>query len=100
LDGPDAVRHLPAILGLERLNCVQWIQGAGQPLPSQWLPLLQRIQSGGKSVQLYYAGAHGGEADFAQELDALCGGLDRNKLFVVIEARSVEEAEALVRQVS
>jgi hypothetical protein len=100
LDGPDAVRHLPSILGIGRLNCVQWIQGAGQPLPSQWLPLLQKIQAGGKSVQLFYAGAHGGDADFVQELDVLCNGLDRNRLFVVIEARSVEEAEALVRQVS
>jgi hypothetical protein len=98
LDGPDAVRHLPTILGLEHLNCVQWIQGAGQPLPSQWLPLLQRLQAAGKSVQLFYAGAHGGGADFVQELDALCASLDRNRLFVVIEARSVEEAETLVRR--
>jgi hypothetical protein len=98
LDGADAVRHLPTILGLEKLNCVQWIQGAGQPLPSQWLPLLQRIQAAGKSVQLFYAGAHGGDADFGRELDVLCSGLDRNRLFVVIEAKLAEEAEALVRR--
>jgi hypothetical protein len=100
LDGPDAVRHLPTILGVESLPCVQWIQGAGQPLPSQWLPLLQRIQAAGKSVQLFYAGSHGGDADFAKELDALCSNLDRTKLFIVMDARSVEEAEALVKQVS
>ena len=98
LDGPDALRHLPRLLDIGALNCIQWIQGAGQPLPSQWLPLLQRIQGAGKSVQLLYAGAHGGDADFARELDALCGALDRNRLFVVIEAGSVEEAEALVHR--
>jgi predicted ferric reductase len=82
------------------LTCVQWIQGAGQPLPSHWLPLLQRIQAAGKSVQLFYAGSHGGDADYAAELDALCSNLDRTKLFIVMDARSVEEAEALVKQVS
>lgn len=97
LDGADAVRHLPRILEIEELDCIQWIQGAGQPPPSQWRPLLQRIQDAGKSIQLFYAGAHGGDADFARELDALCGALDKNRLFVVIEARSVEEAEALVQ---
>ena len=35
LDGPGAVRHVPLLLRLERLDCIQWIQGAGKPLPSQ-----------------------------------------------------------------
>jgi len=96
LDGPDAVRHLPRLLELKELNCIQWIQGAGQPHPSHWLPLLKRIQDGGKSVQVFYAGAHGGDADFVKELDALCGALDKNRLFAVIQAHSVEEADALV----
>jgi len=98
LDGADALRHLPTLLAIKELNCIQWIQGAGKPLPSQWLPMLQHIQAAGKSVQLFYAGAHGGEADFDRELDALCSGLDRHRLFVVIEARSVDEADALIRK--
>lgn len=52
LDGPGAIRHLPKIMELPRLNCVQWIQGAGRPLPSQWVDLLRQIQASGKSVQL------------------------------------------------
>ncbi|MBN2577752.1 MAG: hypothetical protein JXB10_02085 [Pirellulales bacterium] len=97
LDGAGALKHLPRLLEIERLDCIQWIQGANQPLPSQWLELLNRIQAAGKSVQLFYAGAHGGNADFRREMEALLGALDPRRLFLVIEARSVEEADTLVR---
>jgi hypothetical protein len=97
LDGPGALKHLPRLLEIERLDCIQWIQGAGQALPSQWLELLQRIQASGKSVQLCYAGSHGGDADFRHEIETLCRALDPRRLFFFIEARSVEEADELVR---
>ena len=97
LDGAGALKHLPRILEIERIDCIQWIQGAGKPLPSQWIELLQRIQAAGKSVQLFYAGAHGGDADFQQEVEILCDALDPRRLFLVIEARSVAEADRLVR---
>jgi len=96
LDGPDAIRHLPRILELEDLNCVQLIQGAGNPFPSQWLDLLRQIQDSGKSVQLCYSPTHGGEADLQYELKVLCNGLDRNRLFFWAGADSVETAERLV----
>lgn len=97
LDGPDAIRHLPLLLGLEKLNCIQWIQGAGHPLPSRWLDLLQQIQAVGKTVQLCYAGSHGGDADFFEEIEILCTHLDPCRLFFNIQVDSVEKADALVR---
>jgi hypothetical protein len=97
LDGPGAIRHVPLLLRLERLNCIQWIQGAGSPLPSEWVDLLQRIQAGGKSVQLYYGTGHGGEADLKHELDVLCGALDPTRLFIVASADSAQTADDLVR---
>jgi hypothetical protein len=97
LDGPGAVRHVPLLLRLERLNCIQWIQGVGSPLPSQWLDLLRRIQSGGKSVQLYYGKNHGDAADLKRELDILCGALDPNRLFIWAIMDSAERAEDVVR---
>jgi hypothetical protein len=95
LDGPGAVRHVPWLLQLDRLHCIQWIQGAGQRPPSQWLPLLRQIQAAGKSVQLYYGGTHGGDADLKNELDILCGALDPNRLFIWAETQSAEEANAV-----
>jgi hypothetical protein len=99
LDGPGAIRHLPRLLEIESLDCVQWIQGAGAPLPSQWLDLLRRIQDGGKTVQLMYSGAHGGGADFRAEIDALCGALDPSRLFIAADVDSREKADFIVRHV-
>lgn len=96
LDGPGAVRHVPMLLQWERLDCIQWIQGAGNPLPSQWLDLLRRIQAGGKSIQLYYGGDHGGNADLKHELGVLCGALDPTRLFIWATVDSAETAEGIV----
>jgi hypothetical protein len=97
LDGPDAVRHLPEILKLEKLNCVQWIQGAGQPYPSEWLDLLKQIQNAGKSVQLVYVPGHGDDADLTKEIDILCHELEPTKLFFWAIVNTVEKADALVK---
>ena len=93
LDGPGAIRHVPLLLRLDRLNCIQWIQGASRPWPSQWLDLLRRIQAGGKSVQLYYGEGHGGDADLKREMDVLCGALDPTRLFIWATADSAQTAE-------
>ncbi|MFA6561336.1 MAG: hypothetical protein WCV00_05455 [Verrucomicrobiia bacterium] len=97
LDGPGALRHVPLLLQWERLDCIQWIQGAGNPLPSQWLDLLRRIQAGGKSIQLYYGGDHGGDADLKHEMDVLCGALDPTRLFIWANTDSAQTAEDIVR---
>ena len=82
---------------IESLDCIQWIQGAGAPLPSEWTGLLRRIQDAGKTVQVMYFGAHGGHADFRREIDALCGALDPSRLFIAADVDSVEKAEFIVR---
>ncbi|MEI6385943.1 MAG: hypothetical protein WCQ50_04860 [Spirochaetota bacterium] len=96
LDGPGALQHLPRLLEIGKIDCIQWIQGAGAPLPSNWLPLLKRIQDAGKSVQLFYGGAHGGKADFGAEIDALCGALDTSRLFIAAVLDTPEAARFVV----
>jgi hypothetical protein len=97
LDGPDAIRHIPRLLEIERLDAIQWIHGAGQPAATHWLELLKRIQQAGKSVQVYYGPTHGDEADTVEELKILCRELDPNRLFFWANLSSVEEAEALMK---
>ena len=99
LDGPGALQHLPRLLEIESLDCIQWIQGAGAPLPSTWTVLLKRIQDAGKSVQVLYSGAHGGSADFRREIDVLCAALDPMRLFIAADVDSVETADFIVRHV-
>ncbi len=53
LDGPDAIRNLDTLLDLPELHAIQWVPGYGQEEIIQWIPLIQRIQSKGKSVQVH-----------------------------------------------
>jgi succinate dehydrogenase flavin-adding protein (antitoxin of CptAB toxin-antitoxin module) len=96
LDGPGALRHLPRLLEIEELDCVQWIQGAGNPPPSQWLSMLKLVQEAGKSVQVYYGPSHSDDADLEDELAALCRELDWRRLFFWAVVPSVQRADALV----
>ncbi len=98
LDGPNAARHVPTLLSIGELDCIQWIQGAGAPLPSQWIPLLRQIQDAGKSIQVYYGPSHGDDADLPAELVALCEHLDPRRLFFWATVSSVEEADNLVNR--
>ena len=101
LDGPTALQHLPRLLEIERLHCIQWVQGAGKPLPSEWIPLLKQMQDGGKSVQLLYGGYSGlhQATDISREIGVLCRELDPTRLFIYVDADSVEMADFVERTV-
>ena len=47
LDGPDAVKHVDALLELEQLQAVQWTAGAGKPdvTDPQWFSMYDKIRS-------------------------------------------------------
>jgi len=50
LDGPDAIRHMQAILQVKQLDAIQWVPGAGAPPVREWLAMLKGIQKAGKGV--------------------------------------------------
>ncbi|MCG3207624.1 MAG: hypothetical protein FOGNACKC_01224 [Anaerolineae bacterium] len=52
LDGPDAIRHVEALLEIEELDAIQWTPGAGQPQGGdpKWYNLYKRIKAGGKAI--------------------------------------------------
>ena len=52
LDGPGAFQHLDTLLDLPELQAIQWVPGAGHTEITQWIPLIQQIQSKGKGVQV------------------------------------------------
>jgi hypothetical protein len=55
LDGPDAVRHLDLLLEIPELDAVQFVPGAGNEDLARWMPVYQRIQAAGKSMQIVEA---------------------------------------------
>ena len=90
LDGPNAIRHLDALLALPRLTGIQWVPGDGAPPMSQWVRLLRRIQAGGKRLVL------GCEA---WEVETLLAELEPEGLLLSTSCASEEEARDLLRHV-
>ncbi len=52
LDGVGALPHLDMLLGIESLVGIQWVPGAGQSGPQDWLDVLGRIRGAGKLCQV------------------------------------------------
>jgi len=53
LDGIGELNHLDQILSIPNLRGIQWIPGAGQPEPEEWLDVLKKIRDAGKLCQVY-----------------------------------------------
>jgi succinate dehydrogenase flavin-adding protein (antitoxin of CptAB toxin-antitoxin module) len=97
LDGPEAIRHLPRILEIEKLHTVQWVHGNGRPPHSHWIDLLKQIQSAGKAVQVCYNLHYTIEVvNVFDDAALLCAELDPNRLFIGADVASADEADALV----
>lgn len=66
LDGPDAIKHVPALMEIEELDALQWTCGAGKPDGGceKWYPIYDQVREAGKGlwIQLY----DGGPADWAE----------------------------------
>jgi hypothetical protein len=92
-DGPDAIKHLDAVLTLEGIKAIQWTPGAGQERTSshRWLPHYKRIQAAGKCLYLL--------ADI-DEVEILLRELSSRGLYIRTYAGSQEEACDLLRQVA
>jgi hypothetical protein len=68
LDGPDAARHIDALLELDELQAIQYTPGAGTPSALAKLPMCRQIQLAGKSVLVFCPSEE--VLDVCQELDA------------------------------
>ena len=52
LDGPDAVKHIDALMEIEELDALQWTYGACQPDggDEMWYPLYDKVFEAGKAL--------------------------------------------------
>ncbi len=91
-DGPDALKHLGALLELDDLRAIQWTAGAGQePAASpRWIPYYRRVQAAGKCLILPFVEIG--------EVERLLAELSSRGLFLATWASSEEEAGDLLRR--
>jgi len=50
LDGPDAARHVKALLSVPAIDAIQFTPGAANPSAIPWIDMFRTIQSAGRSV--------------------------------------------------
>ena len=94
LDGPDAIRHVDALLDIQKLDLIQWVPGTrhGEPQfgnPLNWIDLYRRIQQGGKKVIVYCS---------PDQVKPLLDKLDRNRVYLSLYCPDESAAEAVLRE--
>lgn len=87
LDGPGQLRHLDCLLGMERLDGVQWVPGAGSPGCARWPEVYRKIAAAGKKIQIVDGGV--------ETIDAIAAqiGTTRGLHHIGIRAGVDEEAD-------
>lgn len=91
LDGPGALRHLDTLLDIPKLDAIQFVYGDGAKPASRWMHVFQRIQNAGKNLHATIE---------PQEVDFFIENLRPEGAMLQIEARSVEEADAILAKIA
>jgi len=91
LDGPGALRHLDTLLGIDALDAIQFVYGAGNEPASRWLHVYKRIQDAGKNIQVHVE---------PSDIDPFMQALRPEGVMMTTWAASVEDAEALIAKVA
>jgi len=82
LDGPDAIKHAPAIMEIENLNALQWTCGEGNPDAGseRWFSLYETVLDAGKNLWLMIY--DGGPEDWAKSAARLVKRYGPDKFFL------------------
>lgn len=98
LDGPDAIKHLDALMEIEELNALQWTAGAGQPDggSEKWYPIYDKVRDAGKS--LWIALYDGSIQDCMDKADLLVKRYGSQGMYLIFPEMEEEEAQNLLRK--
>jgi hypothetical protein len=91
LDGPGALRHLDSLLGLDSLDAVQWVHGAGNGSPADQIVIYKKIQKANKGIQIMDAGV--------KDVPILTEHLDPHGVWLKVEVKNEDEARWVLSQV-
>jgi hypothetical protein len=98
LDGPDAIKHVDAIMEIKELDALQWTCGAGQPDGGceRWYPIYDKVRAAGKSlwIQLY----DGDVKEWIASSEKLIKRYGTEGLFLLFPDMEEDTAEQLLQQ--
>jgi hypothetical protein len=91
LDGPNALRHLDALLALPELNGLQWTYGAGNGPAHKWMDVYRKAQDAGKCLEILCANL--------ADAEAFIGALRPEGVWLAVGGScSLDEAQAFLRK--
>lgn len=98
LDGPDAIKHLPAILELEKIDAIQWTPGAGKPDggSEDWYPIYDMVKRAGKS--LWISITDGDYDDWIRKADRIVKRYGPDGLYILFPIMDLEPARELIKK--
>lgn len=89
LDGPGVANHLDAVLGMEDVHAIQWVQGVAEHQPIMpWIPLIKKIRAAGKAVIVDLSPA---------ELEGFMDEMSPEGLFLWVGADGDEQERDILR---
>ena len=96
LDGPDAIKHLPALMEIDGIDALQWTAGSYNPdgTHEQWFSIYDQARRANKGlwVQVYT----GGVDDWIRRIDALVARYGSNALFLCFPDMDMASAEKII----
>ncbi|MFV0528890.1 MAG: trimethylamine corrinoid protein 2 [Lachnospiraceae bacterium] len=96
LDGPDAIRHMDALMEIDGIDALQWTSGDAGPdgTLEDWDVIYDKARAAGKSlwVKVY----SGGFEDWIKNVDRIVQKYGSHSLFLLFPEMSLEQAETLL----
>jgi hypothetical protein len=83
LDGPDAARHVDALLEVPEIQAIQFTPGTGTPSALAWVDMFHKIQRRGRSVLIICP---------TEEVLALCEALQPEGLAIWVDTALTPDA--------
>jgi len=91
VDGAGVANHLEQIMSLPNTGALQWVQGEGESFPiMQWIPLIQRMLAGGKSVNVILS---------SSDLDSFMDAVPPKGILLTIFTSDDDEKVEIIKKV-
>jgi hypothetical protein len=96
LDGPDALKHLDAVLEIKELDAIQWTPGAGRPDGGNdiWYPIYDKVRASGKSIWIMLD--DGTATDWINASSGLINRYGTAGLYIIYPVMDEEDASFLM----
>ena len=84
LDGPDAIKHVDALMEIRELDALQWTAGAGKAdgASAQWYPVWDKVHDAGKG--LWVKLEDGGPAEWAKAVKNMVQRYGKKGLYFLL----------------